>query len=219
MKKTKLMFGVGTIALMIMLAVSPVAISNSTEIFEKDKIETTPELTTNHETIYVGNMYIEGTGHYHSSLVIATAVQNPEIKVSRYGSDVTFKAKYLLQCTGDLDWGYILFSVGGEASVDYYTEVSYDEGYLRSTVYDCKPGDVIVWILYVEYGDMLFPRSIVDMKAGGTVCSLQRRSSLTSTPLFLQFIERFPYPFPLLKQLSCRLLGNIMAIKGTIVCE
>lgn len=222
MNITRSIFGVLVITLLL-FALIPGANCVSTNITEKNKSETISEFNLIHDPIYVGDMYIEGTGDYESSLVMATAEQNLKIKVDPGGSDIMFRADYLLQCTGLFDYGYVLLSVGGANSEDYYTEDSYDQGSLYTTLYDCKVGDIIVWILYVEYGDAFFLRPLVDVEGGAGMCWLKRNSRSISNHPFLQFLGRiinqFPYEFPIIKYLTDQLSDNILAIRGTIICE
>jgi len=172
MDKTKIIYGIGATILITMLIVAPVVIGRPIISLQKQNIVTSAQPATIGD-IYVGDMYIEGTGHFHSSLVMATAVQNPKIKVDLGGSDLTFRADYLLQCTGDWDYGLVMLSVGGKPTVSYFTEDGCDEGSLYITIHDCEAGDFIMWILYVEYGDLFFPRALKDFKGGGTICGLQ----------------------------------------------
>lgn len=190
-----MIYGIGASILITMLIVAPAVIGRPIISLQKQNIATSIQPATIGD-IYVGDMYIEGTGHFHSSLVMATAEQNPEIKVKLGGSDLTFRADYLLQCTGDWDYGLAMLSVGGEPTVSHFTEASYDEGSLYVTIHDCEVGDFIMWILYVEYEDLFFPRALIDFKGGGTICGLK-----------------------IFNNLQCQ-IPNIQAImSGTIVCQ
>jgi len=169
MNKTKIICGIGATVLITILIVAPAVIGRPVRLLQKQNIAVSVQPITS-DLVYVGDMYIEGTGHYETSIVMATAEQNIRIKVDPGGSDVVIKAKYLLQCVGDFDYGYAMLSVGGVQAKDVETS-SYAEGYLYTTVHDCKLGDIIIWILYVEYGDLFFPRPIVDIEGGGGICN------------------------------------------------
>ena len=172
MDKKKVICCIGATILIVILIVAPVVIGRPMMSLKQNIVTSVRPLESD-DSICIGEMYIVGTGHFESSSALATAEQNPEIKVKRDGSDLTFRADYILQCTGDWDYGMAMLSVGGEATVDHFTQDSYDEGSLYVTIYDCKPGDFIMWILYVEYGDLFFPRALKDFKGGGTICSLK----------------------------------------------
>lgn len=166
MKKNKLMAGLFFLILIIILIVTPEGLSESI----KKEIKTNDELPVGANVVYVGDMYIEGTGNHETSIVMATAEQNLRINVGLRGSDVILQAKYLLQCPGLFDYGYAKLWVRGaeEKEVDT-TDVA--EGYLYTVVYDCKIGDTIDWALTVIYDDLLFPYPLIDFDGGGGICS------------------------------------------------
>jgi len=219
MNKTKIIFGIGAVALLVMLAVEPIAISTSKEIIEKDS-----EVTPAGGSVYVGEMYISGNGHYDTADVRASAVEGLIIRVDPEGSDVVFKADYYMSCRGLLDYGYVELRVEGADSKSADTD-HYDEGTFYTTVYNCKPGHKIGWVLYAFYDDVNFYLPPIETSdEGWGICAHPRsRNRETSTPLFLQILENYMGQildtFPLLKQLINRLQSNTMAIKGTIICE
>jgi len=221
MKKIKLIFRVVTITLMFSFALSPSVISKSIGLIEKEKIETIPDSMSTINPIYVGDMYIEGTGHHGTSIVMARAEQDLRIKIKPGGSDVVLEAKYLLQCPGLLDYGYAKLWVQGTQEKEVETD-DYAEGYFYTTVYNCKFGDIISWVLTVIYDDYLFPYPLIDFDGGSGICIIPRNSE-TSTNLFSTLLERFvdqiPHAFTILKYLSDRLPSNNFVIKGTIICE
>ena len=217
MNKGKLIFGAGVVTLMIITASAPGAFSSSFSVM-KEKSESASIQTL----VYVGDLYIEGTGEHETSIVMATAEHDLRINVDPMGSDVIIEAKYLLQCPGLFDYGYAELWVSGapEKSVD--TD-HFAEGYLYTTVYNCKWGDIIDWVLTVIYDDLLFPYPLIDFDGGGGICNKAYNSRETSNHIFLQFLEKFtdqfPYSFPILRHLASRLQSNIITLKGKIICE
>jgi len=190
MDRTKLIFGVGTVVLIIMLTVAPGVISTSSRMIKKDS-----EVMTTVGPIYVGDMYIEGTGDHSTAIVMATAEQNLRVGVDSGGSDVVIEAKYKMQCLGLFDFGYAELYVQGAEEKEVDTNHC-AEGYLYTTVYDCKWGDTINWVLTVIYDDLFFPYPLVDFDGGGGICNS-----------------------PLVNSGNCRLNGNQMTISGSIVCK
>lgn len=217
MKKKKPAIVFVILFLIITLALSPGVISTSTELISEEKFISNPDVAPSYYHVYVGDLYIEGTGDHETSLVMATAENDLKIKVRPGGEDVVFEAKYLLQCPGFFDAGFASLWVQGglQMEVDTY---DYAEGYLYTTVYNCKIGDYISWALYAVYDDLFFPYPLTAFDSGGGRCTPRSRS-VTSTPLFLQILERLMDKLPILKQLVNQLTQNILVIKGTIICE
>ena len=196
----KKIFIIATVSLIVVLNLTPAAVSISKSVNEMDS-----EVMAGVGPIYVGDLYIEGTGDHDTSIVMATAEQNLKIKVDPEGSDVIIEAKYLLQCPGLLDCGYAKLWVRGAEDKEIET-YDFAEGYLYTIVHDCKSGDIIEWALYVIYDDLLFPYPLTDFDAGGGICSKPVAKSRTH---FLPLISR------ILGLLSS---GQII-MKGTIVCK
>ena len=203
--------------LTIALALSPGVISNSNEIQDGKNYNSNPDVEPSYYHVYVGDLYIEGTGDHETSLVMANAENDLRIKVGPGGEDIVFEAKYLLQCPGLFDAGFASLWVQGGLQMDIET-YDYAEGYLYSTVYNCKVGDYIYWTIYAVYDDLLFPYPLTAYDSGGGRCTLRSRS-VTSNPLFLQILERLMDKLPILNQIINQLTQNIVVLKGTIICE
>jgi hypothetical protein len=54
--------------------------------------------------VYIGDMNIEGTGNYETSIFMVTSENDMKIGVGPRNSGVIIEAKYLLQCPGLFDY-------------------------------------------------------------------------------------------------------------------
>lgn len=168
MNKTKI---IGCIVVTVLLAMFIVIPSVTSKPIKLATVkESCLEFTISHEPVYVGDMYIEGTGNHETSLVMANAENDLKINVGLEGSDVVLYVSYLLQCPGLFDAGFARLWVqdAEEKEVETY---DYAEGYLYTTVYDCKIGDYISWALVVIYDDLLFPYPLTSFDSGGGMCN------------------------------------------------
>jgi hypothetical protein len=215
MKKTKKFLVIKIIFLLIMLGLSPGVFSVSTENIENDTIL---EMTPLTPTVYVGDMYVEGTGDPENSIVMAIAEDNLRIKIPLGGSDVIVEAKYLLQCPGLWDAGYAKLWVDRAEDQEVET-TDYIEGYLRTRAFDCEIGDTIAWSVLAVYDDLFFQYPLTDYDAGGGIFTLKKSRGETSTPLIIEILMRFLDKCPFLENIASHFLDKIMMIKGTIICE
>jgi len=123
--------------------------------------------------VFVGSMYIEGTGVHETSEVHALAESDLKINVGFQGTDLIFSCYYYMNCPGLLDYGSVKLSVEG-APDDEADTYDFAEGHLFATIYNCKVGDVISWVLTVIYDDALFPYPLTDIGYGYGLCTLSR---------------------------------------------
>ncbi|MDH7516951.1 MAG: hypothetical protein QHH19_01190 [Candidatus Thermoplasmatota archaeon] len=164
---------------------------------------------TNYGPIFVGEMLIIGNGNPDTAIVRSTAEQNIRINVPLGGRDVEFKAYYYIDCRGWFDHGYVTLWVRG-ASVKQIDNGEFAEGYLYTTVPDCRWGDSIEWMLTTTY--YYFPTSppIINVDGGGGTCSFPvETNTLYGTPLVLN----------MLNEKIGHLQSRQVTIKGTVVCK
>ena len=155
--------------------------------------------------IRVGEMHISGNGDPNTAIVNSIAEKDLKISIPREGADVVFYARYLINCEGWNDHGYVTLWVQG-AQVKQTDHGVYKQGTLTTMVPNCKQGDTIQWILTSTYYYLTFCPPIIHSDGGAGVCSFPFISrGVVNTLLFGKILQMFT-----VKQL---------VIKGTVIFE
>jgi hypothetical protein len=195
LKKTSILIIISLLLALNWIPISSKTIANTTE----------NSILSSVGPIRVGEMYISGKGDPNTAIVSSIAEKDLMISLPREGADVVFYARYIINCEGWNDHGYVTLWVQG-APVKQTDHGVYKQGSLTTMVPHCKRGDTIEWILTSTYYYLTFCPPIIHSDGGAGVCSFPSVSrGVSNTLLFSKILQT--------------LRAKELVIKGTIIFE
>ena len=184
----------------ILVILSTTTISNAMSVKQQPIKELISE-TVNHQ-VYLGSASIIGNGN--SSTLEAVAENDLLIGLGSESSYVDFYINYDMNCGGTTDEGIItlIVSINGQNITPKIVQNQTSKnGTLKIENVEVNRQDALIFVINVAYGSIMPLYSNSTSATGAGVFSKAKTIAEESTNLFLDFLEKHPRMFLMLRYL------------------